>query len=244
MKKSYKLNANVEENLKNYVYLLRDPQNMKVFYVGKGRGMRVYSHLIDAEFAKVNELKNSKKLHTIDKIHKAKKEVIVEILRHGLDEYQALEVECATIDLLGLKNLTNKIQGHDHKSRGLMNIENIKIQYDPDPAVFTENIILINVNKNYQIDMIPEAVLRITKGDWRISLNRANKCRIVCAVYHGIIRGVFEVTQWKKIDNGNRKRFEGKIADKEISGRYLKKSVDGWQKKGSTNPIRYITISK
>ena len=33
------------ENLRSYVYWLRDPRDNKVFYVGKGEGNRVFQHI-------------------------------------------------------------------------------------------------------------------------------------------------------------------------------------------------------
>ena len=36
---------NVIENLKNYVYIYSDPITEKIFYVGKGKGNRVFDHL-------------------------------------------------------------------------------------------------------------------------------------------------------------------------------------------------------
>ena len=35
----------VIEQLKYYVFFLRDPRNGQVFYVGKGRGNRIFNHV-------------------------------------------------------------------------------------------------------------------------------------------------------------------------------------------------------
>lgn len=41
------------KNLKSYVYKLIDPRDGKVFYVGKGKGNRVFSHMhLKDEFRK------------------------------------------------------------------------------------------------------------------------------------------------------------------------------------------------
>lgn len=36
------------EKLKFYVYILKDPGNNEIFYVGKGQGNRVFEHVIEA----------------------------------------------------------------------------------------------------------------------------------------------------------------------------------------------------
>ena len=38
----------VSDQLKNYVYRLIDPRNGNTFYVGKGKGDRVFAHVADA----------------------------------------------------------------------------------------------------------------------------------------------------------------------------------------------------
>jgi hypothetical protein len=44
----YNLTQSTIEKLGYYVYLLIDPRNDKVFYVGKGKGNRVNQHLLGA----------------------------------------------------------------------------------------------------------------------------------------------------------------------------------------------------
>ena len=48
--KSYKeiFNTEVSESLGNYVYRLIDPRNGETFYVGKGKGNRVFQHAAGA----------------------------------------------------------------------------------------------------------------------------------------------------------------------------------------------------
>lgn len=41
------------QELKSYVYLLINPDTKTPFYVGKGRGNRVFDHLMDAKDGKV-----------------------------------------------------------------------------------------------------------------------------------------------------------------------------------------------
>jgi hypothetical protein len=96
----------VSERLKTYVYRLIDPRNGETFYVGKGRGDRVFSHVraeIDGD-----DLGNNK-LQRIRTIRLAGFEVAHVIHRHGMDDKTAFEVEAALID--AYPGLTNVVGG-------------------------------------------------------------------------------------------------------------------------------------
>jgi hypothetical protein len=89
----------VQEKLKYYMYLYVDPRDGRPFYVGKGKGSRLLSHLRDnTETTKVKRLAELKKLSL---------EPILEILKYGLNEREALLVEAVAIDLIGIDALTN-----------------------------------------------------------------------------------------------------------------------------------------
>jgi len=94
--------------LKHYVYALVDPHTEGIFYVGKGSASsRPFSHL------RKKDVKNDEGLQNrISSIRSQGREPVVEIIRYGLDEKTAHEVEAAVIDAIGLKNLTNSIRGH------------------------------------------------------------------------------------------------------------------------------------
>ena len=40
-------NSEIIKKMKYYVYLLSDPKTGEIFYIGKGQGNRVFSHLKD-----------------------------------------------------------------------------------------------------------------------------------------------------------------------------------------------------
>src|SRR6476469_6389962 len=97
-----KFPVGIAERLNYYVYRLIDPRNGETFYVGKGRGNRVFAHIK----AEVEGDDPNNKLRRIHDIRLASFQVAHVIHRHGMDEKTALEVEAALMDAYpGLTNV-------------------------------------------------------------------------------------------------------------------------------------------
>ncbi len=232
-----RLSQSTIEKLKYYVYFLINPQAGKVFYVGKGKGNRINHHLLGALEEKTKE---TEKIKTIREIQKAGHEVGLIVLRHGLEEKEAFEVESAMIDYFGLNNLTNLVTGHHAYLRGKMSLRDIEIEYQARPAVFDDPVILIRINKAFRHDMSKEELYQVTRKDWKVGA-RAKTFKIACAVYAGIIREVYVIKKWlPSQDVSGRYIFEGFIAPSKIREKYLNTSVAHIWKKGSQNPIKYV----
>src|SRR5947207_8144915 len=88
--------AEVALRLKTYVYRLIDPRNGETFYVGKGKGNRVFAHIRLEQQLEGDDLDN--KVKRIRDIRLAGFEVAHVIHRHGMDDQTAFEVEAALID--------------------------------------------------------------------------------------------------------------------------------------------------
>src|SRR5262249_47512117 len=131
--------TSVSEKIGFYVYSLIDPRDDKTFYIGKGEGNRVFAHANAALSASdANE-----QLDTIRAVEEQGLAVRYTILRHGLTEKEAFEVESALIDYIGLERLTNIVSGHDSDERGKMDVADIISKYDARAATITEPAILI-----------------------------------------------------------------------------------------------------
>ena len=102
------------EKLKRYVYGLRY-QIQKYFYIGKG-GNRVFSHINQ----KVKRGIIDPKYDVIESLRAQGKQPEIDIIRHGLTEYEALLLESALIDVFGVDQITNKVRGIDASKYGLM----------------------------------------------------------------------------------------------------------------------------
>ena len=234
----YNLSQSTIEKLGYYVYLLIDPRDNKVFYVGKGKGNRINQHLLGALDDKTNETEKIKKIR---EIQNAGLEVKHSVLRHELTEKEAFEVESAVIDVLGKDKLTNLVKGHNSEDKGLMKLEDIKIKYEAEDAIIEEPAILININNLYQRDMTENEIYEATRKSWRINIDRILNIKISCSVYRGIIREVFLIEKWlPSPEVEGRYMFQGKVAPKDARDKYLNKSVSKYWKQGSQNPIKYV----
>lgn len=233
----YKLSQSTIEKLGYYVYLLIDPRNGKIFYVGKGKGNRINQHLSGVLNDETNETEKIKKIREIQNFGLDVEHIV---LRHELIEKEAFEVESAVIDVLGKDNLTNLVKGHNSEDKGLMKLEDIKIKYEAENTVIEEPVILININKLYQRDMTGKEIYEATRKSWRINIDRVKNIKIAFSIYRGIIREVFLIDKWlSSPEVQGRYMFQGKVAPKDIREKYLNKSVSKYWKKGSQNPIKY-----
>lgn len=236
--KSLFLSQSTIEKLGYYVYVLIDPRDKKVFYVGKGKGNRVNQHLLGALDENSQE---TEKIRSIREIQNLGLHVDLDIIRHELTEKEAFEVESALIDLLGLENLSNIQNGHHGNERGRMKLDDIKIKYEAEKIKgFDEPMMLININQRFKPNMTTENYYDATKGNWYVNRIIASSYKYVATVYLGIIREVFEIKRWDQSHEPKRSFFEGVVASDNIRAKYVNKSVSEYWKQGSRNPVKYV----
>lgn len=229
----------VRERLGYYVYVLKDPRTGIIFYVGKGKDNRVFQHVRGA----LVDLADNTKLNLIREIHAAGSEVAHYILRHGLTENLALEIESACIDLLDLDALateahtTNAIKGHYTWERGLKTVDEVAQYYGATPVTIEEQAIILNVNKLYERFMSEEQLYNVTCSAWKVSATRRQTVRYAIAAYRGLVREVYRITSWQAKDD--RWEFTATIAEPTVRTKYLNQSLENYIKKGAKNPVRY-----
>ena len=139
--------------LKYYVYLLVNPETKIPFYVGKGEGNRVFDHLNEAKEGK----KGTDKLEQIQAILNKKKKVEHIIVRHGLNEQTAYQIEASLIDAFRFIPTFNdfvigNIQGGMNSiENGLMSSQEIKRKYNAKPLnSIPKDTIIIAINSSYK----------------------------------------------------------------------------------------------
>jgi hypothetical protein len=237
-----KFSYSTKKELKHYVYLLENPRTGTVFYIGKGLGDRVFDH---AKAAIKDSYKQNLKLDIIRKLLKSGLKPDYEILRHGLSENEAFEVEAAAIDLKGLKDLQgNLVNGHDIY-RGKMSINQIKIRYEPKKAPkIKEKVILININRKFLPNKSWGYYYQACRSSWRVRYERVAQSDYAFAVYQGVVYATVRIDKksWRQIRRPDTKtklrwEFRGQKEDN-MENKYLHKFVG----KHSQYPIRYKNV--
>jgi hypothetical protein len=238
-KKTNAFPPEVAEKLQYYVYRLIDPRNGETFYIGKGKGNRVFAHARgDRERDSLSE-----KMTRIQSIHLAGFDVAHVIHRHGLSEKSAFEVEAALID--AYPGITNIMDGHGNSDFGAMHSSEIIKRYSAETANFEHKVLLISVNRSALENSLYEA----TRYAWRLSQKKASQAEVVLATVQGLIVGAFIAEKWLKAVPENfpgkeavesRYGFVGHEAPIEIQQLYVgKRTPDEFRKRGASNPIKY-----
>lgn len=231
----------VKAKLKYYVYRLIDPRNGETFYVGKGKGNRVFAHIREELGHDGDEVAD--KLKRIREIRLAGFEVAHVIHRHGMDASTAEQVEAALID--AYPGLTNAVNGAGSGDFGAMHAAEIVERYEAKPAVFKHRALLISVNRSSEERSLYDA----TRFAWKISRKRAEQADVILATVQGVIRGAYIADRWLDATSENfpargdapgRLGFVGKDAPADIRKLYVGKRVpDQYRKPGASNPIKY-----
>ncbi len=237
--------AEVTEQLKYYVYRLIDPRNGQTFYVGKGKGNRLYAHINDAlknfdgeSYIDKDEDEISAKIKIIREIRTAGLEVIHVIQRYGMTENEAFEVEAALIDCYA--GLTNLQSGH-YSDRGVNNAEVLQreLSYEEFEDQPDLKYCIIKIN-NYWINDRGN-IYDTVRMHWKVNLNRVQKIPYVLASHNGVIEEVYKVDRWYKAEDvPGRCMFEGTVASDEICNLFVQKRLPKrYIKKGMASPVLY-----
>jgi hypothetical protein len=233
------------ENLGYYVYLYVNPIDNQIFYVGKGKGNRVLAHLSDES--------ETRKTEIIKLIRSQGKEPHIEILIHGLDSSEdALKMESAAIDLIGVNKLSNQVRGYGSSQVGRASLKQLVTLYNSEKVEIDDPVILIRINRQYRYDLGEDELYEVTRGVWRIGARRE---KAVCAlsVFRGLVREVYRIEKWLpagsteynfrervEVDRPGRWEFIGRKAQDIIRNKYIDKSVEDYFPVRSQNPITYV----
>ena len=250
MKEIKNFTPEVCEKLKYYVYRLIDPRNGETFYVGKGKGNRVFAHVYDAlnnyegenynTSKSENEGTKSTKIETIREIHRAGLNVIHVIQRWGIEsEKTAYEVESALIDCYF--GLSNAQAGHD-KDFGVTNASILQEtlscrEYDePDFKYLIIKVSEATLESNNQ------NLYETVRSSWRINKKKVSDYKVCFAVINGIVKEVYDIEKWEpdsKLDN-KRFFFTGKPTEDEEKKTYINKRIPAkYRTRGLATPVQY-----
>jgi hypothetical protein len=226
-----------------YVYRLIDPRNGNTFYIGKGKGNRVFAHMNGALAFESDEDEVSEKIGTIREIHQNGLTVIHVIHRHGLESDTALEVEAALID--AFPGLSNEAGGRGSRERGAMNALQIQNIYEAEVIdEIAEKCIIIKI-KQWSVDRfngsLSEAIYEATRAAWKMSMSRAKKADYVFSVMDGVVRAVYCEMVWGIHEDRGRLMFDGTEAPDSIRSKYVGKRIPPeYRKQGQASPCLYV----
>lgn len=231
--------AEVADALRYYVYVLRDPRDGQVFYVGKGIGGRVFAHVAEAE-----RLGEREKLDRIRAIHGQGLNVEHLIVRSGLEsEDAAFVVEQSVIDALTAAGapLTNLVKGRESGVHGLATVEAAIARWSaPAAPEMTEPTVFFIINRAWRADMREEEIYEATRGHWRIGARNRKDMKYAMGVAFGVVRGVYRIESWfpsQQEGEEGRWGFVGFPAE-EMQG-FLGTSVRHLvPERGAQNPVR------
>ena len=234
----------VAERLGYYVYALRDPRTGAVFYVGKGQGDRVFQHARYAKRVPGSENAVQLKLDRIREIQESGRDVVVEIIRHGLDEVAAFHVEAAVIDALRLLgvDLANAVSGHQ-TDIGWHPLEEIVSRYAAHPITIADEhrVILVRINREFRFGMSELDLYEATRKWWANNLEKRNP-EWAFAVCYGIVRGVYKIARWERSFDFKPRPRVAFVGDRSevMENRYLWTDVSSYFRAGEQSPIKYV----
>ncbi|NNU59732.1 LEM-3-like GIY-YIG domain-containing protein [Ochrobactrum soli] len=223
----------VAKELQAYVYRLIDPRNGETFYVGKGRGDRVFHHVKEANFiADDPSAIMAPKIDRITEIRKAGYQIQYIIHRHGMDDKTAYQVEASLID--AYPNLRNAVRGHHASLYGIASVEDIMHRYNLPEAKFSygHRLLVITINK-LRGRRDKKVIFDLVRYCWPLSLERARTVQYVLAVDRGVIVGAFEPLKWAPaiakdypdiggiVDEPHRIAFQGERAPDDLWDMYV-----------------------
>lgn len=234
----------IQKALKFYVYRLIDPRTGETFYIGKGKGNRVFQHAAAATDFLEDDTYEDAKMKRIREILNSGLDVAHVIHRHGMDEKTALEVEAALID--AYPSTTNIAGGHGNADRGIMHSQEVIERYTMPYAKFTHKVLIVKVNRSATERSLYDAV----RYAWRLNKSNAENVDYVVAVINGIIVETYKPTRWLEATTANfpdfdndregRIGFQGTVANDTIRSQYNRKRLpEEYRKPGAASPVMY-----
>ena len=245
-----KFPANIHKQILNYIYAIYDPREVLPFYVGRGVGDRVFSHLKDSH----NQEVDSK----ISTLRNQGLEPVIKILIHGLNSKQARAAETVAIAMLGKDNLANKVLG---SKTSLTNVspEELIHHYNAKEVLIKHKAILI-VRNPWNPNQPERIHYDRTRSAWRLG-KKKDFAEYAFLVHQAVVKRVYTIAGWYPdgstfhtrnnpdpnnehyktgYENRNRYEFVGRLLhpEDELAKLYVGKSVKRYLR-GTGSAIHY-----
>lgn len=191
--------------LGKYVYVLRDPRDNKIFYVGQGTGNRVFDHFNEAEnFQKDNkplDRKLQRKLQRIIDIWDSGQDVDWFIVAHNLSEEEANCVESAVYNILG-KSLNGELSNTNKTPRSTLLLPDDIKKMETDIFNPTEPIATLFIFPIHNSLKEKGDIYNATRGRWKVgNTYRNKKPAYAVGVKEFMSEGAFKIKEWQKTED-------------------------------------------
>ena len=180
-----KFPANIHKEILNYIYAIYDPREALPFYVGRGVGDRVFSHLKDSHNKEVDS--------KILMLRNQGLEPVIKILIHGLNTKQARAAETVAIAMLGKDNLANKVLSGGSSFTNVSPEELIH-HYNAKKVLIKHLAVLIvrnpwnpNQSERYHYDL--------TRASWKVG-KKKDFAEYAFLIHQGVVKKVYTVATW------------------------------------------------
>jgi hypothetical protein len=257
--------SEIIEELGWYVYRLIDPRSGHTFYVGKGKGNRVFQHAQNAlgkdqVSGDDDDYLDSKSQRIVD-IRNAGLEVQHVIHRHKIASEQiAYEIEAALLE--AYEGLSNIAGGHENSDKGCAHANELIRKYKARELVACHHLISFSCGNALRDRASAYEACRFA---WRLNREKIEwkskatdrKYKYALAVDRGFVVDVFSIREWLEATPDNfpgmdfryfdpaeleklrksRTGFIGEQATQEILDLYQFTRLPGT---GSQNPVRYF----
>ncbi len=235
----------LHEHLGHYVYGLVDPRDGTLFYVGKGQGDRVLQHEWDA----LGTGSTGPKLDLIREIQSAGHEVRKVILRRGLTESSAFEIEAAIIDAVSHfgASLKTLVRGKGTEF-GLRSLEALRLEFNAKPLEIDRPTIIVGINNTWFEDIKPHDLWKMSRSWWRCKPEeRKPRPLLLLAVAQQIVRGAWTLDpsslgRWDRPDWDALPAAKKRFFYKDDRAKFEANRFEGWRFDGkpAADADRYL----
>ena len=180
-----KFPANIHKQISNYIYAIYDPREVLPFYVGRGVGDRVFSHLKGSHNKVVDQRVSSLRSQGL--------KPLIKILMHGLNSKQAKAAETVAIAMLGKDNLANKVLG---SGSSLTNVspEELIHHYNAREVLIKHKAVLI-IRNPWNPSQSERYHYDLTRASWKVG-KKKDFAEYAFLVHQGVIKKVYTIANW------------------------------------------------
>jgi uncharacterized protein len=228
----------VSEHLDQYVYLLIDPRDDRIFCVGTGAGDACFRHLWEARANTVDSSGGFSQLATIRAIEADERRVRIDVLRHDLDPRTAATVAVAVSEALGLSDGGDA--GQDLPGVGRMSVGDVNTRYGAEPITIAPEhaVMLVQNARAFRRGIDDRQLYEISRGWWKSRVPQ-RPAQWAFAVFDGVVRAVYRIDAWEPARAGNHWGFRGQ-RDPVLERRYVLRDVSAYLTDDNPDPVVYV----